>query len=89
MKAKVILIAAMLTLTTQVYAKKNCTSEPKSKWMSESDFKAKMVKKGYEIRKFKQPGTCYEIYGRNPQGQKVEVYFNPVTAEIIKSEIDD
>lgn len=89
MKTKLILIASMLILTTQVYAKKSCTSEPKSKWMSESDFKAKMEKEGYRIRKFKQPGTCYEIYGQNPKGQKVEVYFNPVTTEIVKSEIDD
>lgn len=89
MKTKLILIVSMLTLAPQVYAKKNCTSEPKSKWISESDFKAQMVKKGYKIRKFKQPGTCYEIYGQNPKGQKVEVYFNPVTTEVVKSEIDD
>lgn len=89
MKTKFILICTMLALTTQVYAKKSCTSEPKSKWISESEFKAKLEKEGYEIRKFKQPGTCYEIYGKNPQGQKVEVYFNPVTAEVIKSEVED
>ncbi|MEZ4871145.1 MAG: PepSY domain-containing protein [Bdellovibrionales bacterium] len=89
MKTKVILIVSMLTLATQAYAKKNCTSEPKSKWMSVAEFKAKIEKEGYKIRKFKQPGSCYEIYGQNPKGQKVEVYFNPVTAEVVKSELDD
>ena len=89
MKTKLILMASLLTLTTQVYAKKNCTSEPKSKWMSESTFKAKMEKEGYKIRKFKQPGTCFEIYGENKKGQKVEVYFNPVTGKIVKSKSDD
>jgi hypothetical protein len=43
---------------------------------------------GYKINKFKQPGTCYEIYGTNKEGKKVEVYFNPVDASIVKEEID-
>jgi len=89
MKAKLIFITIALLTTSQIFAKKNCTSEPRSKWMSESAFKAKIELQGYKIRKFKQPGTCYEIYGHNSKGQKVEVYFNPVTAEVIKSEIDD
>lgn len=89
MKTKVLLIASLLTLSTQVFAKKNCTTEPKEKWMTESDFKAKVEKDGYVISKFKQPGSCYEIYGKNAKGQKVEIYFNPVNAEIVKSEIDD
>ncbi|PIP89036.1 MAG: hypothetical protein COW01_15740 [Bdellovibrionales bacterium CG12_big_fil_rev_8_21_14_0_65_38_15] len=89
MKTKLILIFTMLAMTTQVYAKKSCTTQPKSEWMSESDFKARMEKEGYQISKFKQPGTCYEIYGKNPQGKKVEVYFNPVNAEVVKSKLDN
>lgn len=88
MKKQILLLVTVLTFSTQVYAKKNCTTEPKSKWMSESDFKVKMEKEGYKIRKFKQPGSCYEIYGTNPDGERVEVYFNPVNAEIVKSKSD-
>lgn len=68
--------------------KKTVLREPKSKWISEADFKARIEEEGYKIRKFKQPGICYEIYVQNPKGQKVEVYFNPVNAKIVKSEID-
>lgn len=67
------------------YAKKNCTEEPKDKWMSEEDFKKKVEAEGYTIRKFKQPGTCYEIYGTDKTGKKVEIYFNPVDGSIVKS----
>ena len=52
--------------------------------MSEADFKKKVEEKGYKINKFKQPGTCYEIYGLNAEGKKVEIYFNPVDTSIIK-----
>lgn len=89
MKPKLIFILFIMSLGNQVYAKKNCTSAPKEKWLTESNFKDLIEKQGYKIRKFKQPGTCYEIYGQNPKGQNVEIYFNPVNAEIIKSEIDD
>ncbi len=69
-------------------AKKNCTDQPKDKWMKEDDFKKKVEGLGYKIRKFKQPGSCYEIYGSNKEGKKVEVYFNPVDATVVKEEID-
>ena len=67
------------------FAKKHCTDEPKEKWMSEADFKKKVEAEGYTINKFKQPGTCYEIYGTDKNGKKVEIYFNPVDASIVKS----
>ncbi|MCE3012860.1 MAG: PepSY domain-containing protein [Proteobacteria bacterium] len=67
------------------FAKKNCTDEPKEKWMSEESFKKKAEAEGYTIKKFKQPGTCYEIYGTNKEGKKVEVYFNPVDGTPVKS----
>ena len=80
----------VLLLTGQVFASsKNCTSEPKSKWMKIEDFKAMVTKKGFKIRKFKQPGSCYEIYGTDPDGIKVEIYFNPTNGKVVKYEIED
>jgi hypothetical protein len=46
--------------------------------------KQKMEAEGYKIRKFKQSGNCYEIYGTNSQGQDVEIYFDPVDGKIKK-----
>lgn len=83
---KTALLLAISLLTTGVaHAKKSCTDEPKEKWMSEVDFKKKVEAEGYKIRKFKQPGTCYEIYGTDKDGKKVEIYFNPVDGSIVKS----
>lgn len=80
----VILGLAVLGATTTAHAKKSCTNEPKEKWMSEADFKKKVEAEGYKISKFKQPGTCYEIYGTDRNGKKVEIYFNPVDGSIVK-----
>jgi len=67
------------------YAKKNCTDQPKDKWMTQEAFKKKVEAEGYKIRKFKQPGTCYEIYGTDKDGKNVEIYFNPVDGSIVES----
>lgn len=83
---QMVLTIAILLAAGNVFAKKNCTDEPKTKWMSEVDFKKKVEADGYKISKFKQPGSCYEIYGTNKDGKKVEIYFNPVDGSIVKEE---
>ncbi len=86
MKTLLFTLTAILLSTGVAQAKKNCTDQPKNKWMSEADFKKKVEAEGYKISKFKQPGTCYEVYGTNKDGKKVEIYFNPVDGSIVKSE---
>jgi hypothetical protein len=66
----------------------NCTTEPKSAWMTEEAIKSKIAEMGYAIKVFKVDGTCYEIYGENAKKQDVEVYFDPVTAKVVKEEIE-
>lgn len=70
------------------FAKTTCTDQPKEKWMKEEDFKRKVEADGYKVRKFKQPGTCYEIYGSNSKGQNVEIYFDPVDGKVVKENIE-
>lgn len=84
MRFVTILTALPLLVSTPAFAKKSCTEEPKSKWMTEEAFKKKVNDEGYKIRKFKQPGTCYEIYGTDKDGNDVETYFNPVDGSIVK-----
>lgn len=79
-----ILTALPFLFCAPAFAKKSCTEEPKDKWMSEEAFKKKVTEEGYKIRKFKQPGTCYEIYGTDKDGKEVEIYFNPVDGSIVK-----
>ncbi len=79
------IVGLMLMTAGVANAKKSCTDQPKDKWMSEADFKKKVEAEGYKISKFKQPGTCYEIYGTDKDGKKVEIYFNPVDGNAVKS----
>ena len=59
---------------------------PQDKWMKEADFKAMQEKQGYQIKTFKvSKGQCYEIYGFDKAGKKVEIYFDPATAAVLES----
>ncbi len=79
--------AALLTPSIAQAAPK-CTAEPREKWMSEAAMQAKVADLGYDrIRTFKVSGDCYEIYGYTKDGQKAEVYFNPVTGAVVKANI--
>ncbi len=40
---------------------------------------AVIQKQGWEVRKAKVDGGCYEVYGTDPQGNRVEAYFHPVS----------
>ncbi len=78
-------ILLAMAFVSQAEAKKSCTDQPKEKWMSEADFKKMVEGQGYKIRKFKQPGSCYEIYGQDKDGKEVEIYFDPTDGKIVKS----
>jgi hypothetical protein len=85
------LFAAMILLlpAATVLAGPTC-DVPKDKWMKEADFKAKVEAEGYQIKTFKvSSGQCYEIYGFDTDGKKVEIYFNPETAAVLESKQED
>ena len=56
--------------------------------MKESDAKAQLEAQGYKIRKFKVDGNCYEIYGHDKDGKKVEIYYDAKTLAVVKSEVE-
>lgn len=65
----------------------DCKAYPKEEWASEETLKEALDAEGYTIKKFKVDGNCYEIYGRNKEGKKVEIYFDMKTLAIVKAEI--
>jgi hypothetical protein len=89
MKIRTALVLALVALTpTVAMASPSCTTEPKDKWMSEEAMKAKVAELGYTIKTFQITGDCYEIYGSTKDNKRAEVYFNPVTGDVVEAEID-
>lgn len=74
---------AVFSVTT--LAGPECTKTPKERWMSEKDMRSKIEAQGYKIKVFKTTsGNCYEIYGKDKDGKKVEIYYNPVDGSVVK-----
>jgi len=61
-----------------------CTDAPRVEWMTEAAMKQKVLDGGYAIDRFLVSGTCYEIYGKDAQGRKVEIYFDPADGRVVK-----
>lgn len=79
-----VLMTALMTTAGVALAGPKCDA-PKEKWMKEADFRAMVEKQGYRIKTFKvSSGQCYEIYGHDAQGKKVEIYFDPATGSVVQ-----
>ena len=55
---------------------KNCTKAPKASWQPASAAEAAATAAGYEVRKTKVEGSCYEVYGVKG-GKLFELFYSP------------
>jgi|EndMetStandDraft_7_1072992.scaffolds.fasta_scaffold975235_1 hypothetical protein len=77
-----IVIAAF---ASSAFASPKCTTEPREKWISEAAMRAKAEAAGHKVEVFKvTKGGCYEIYGRDAAGKRIEIYFNPMSGDVIQ-----
>jgi hypothetical protein len=94
-KGFVALMALMSGIQVQAHSDISCTDKPKEEWLHVLDMQKKIVNEhGFAIKKFQQSGSCYEIYGwaLRKDGKKfeeIEVYFDPVTGDIMKKKFKD
>lgn len=61
---------------------KNCTKEPKAVWKPASDAEAAAKALGYEVRRSKVEGSCYEVYGVK-DGKLFELFYSPVDLKLM------
>lgn len=78
-------IAALfaLSLSGAVFATglATCDSGPQESWQPQAKLEEQLKSKGWEIRRIKIDGGCYEVYALDEKGNKVEAYFHPKTLE--------
>jgi hypothetical protein len=84
LRLAIVLGFAFLTIVPAL-AGPTCTLEPREKWLSERDMKAKIAQLGYRYRVFKvTDGNCYEIYGQDRNGKRIEIYFDPISGAVVE-----
>lgn len=84
------LLFSIALLSPLAFAGPECTTADQSQWQDQAAFQENLKAQGYEIKKFKvTSGNCYEIYGWDKDKKKVEIYFDPVSGNAVKTKIED
>jgi len=56
-----------------------CDSGPQEKWQPQEKLQKMLTDRGWQIRRIKIDGGCYEVYAVTEKGERVEAYFHPLT----------
>ena len=77
-------IAAAITLSGQAQATgfHSCEATDSADWASVEALKEKVAADGFEYRRHKPDGGCYEVYIRYTDDRIAEAYYHPVTLEL-------
>lgn len=66
------------------HGKVTCSEHPPAEWRPHTELEQKLVKEGWTVRRMEKTETCYEVYGKDPQGKRVEAFFDPKTLERVQ-----
>jgi hypothetical protein len=78
-----VLLASALTTGTAVAADK--CSVPKAEWQAREALQKKLEAEGWTIKQIKVDDGCYEVYGTDAKGKRMETYFDPKTFVVVAS----
>ena len=70
---------ALFAINAQATGLATCDSGGRDGWQSQDKLTAVLKDKGWQVRRIKEDGGCYEVYALNDKGERVEAYFHPVT----------
>ena len=60
----------------------SCTPDaPKAEWRGQMELQRSLEGKGWKVRQIKTYNNCYEVYGFDEKGARVEVFFHPKSFE--------
>lgn len=76
-------LAVLATSSAHATGLYSCNSGDRSSWQTVDALESKMLEDGWQVRRIKEDGGCYEAYGTTPEGDRVEAYFHPVTLEVL------
>lgn len=63
-----------------------CEPIPKDQWKPQAELERRLTDMGWKIRRVKIENGCYEVYGHDERGVKVEVFFHPKTLDRVTAD---
>lgn len=74
-------MTALAATPAMATGRMTCNAGPQSAWKTQEQLVQELTRQGWQVRRTKIDGGCYEVYGTTPQGDRVEAYFHPVTLQ--------
>lgn len=79
-----VIAALALADSAAAHGKVSC-DVPAAERRPQADLRASLERQGWTIRKIEVSKGCYEVYGKDANGAKVEAFFNPKTFERVRA----
>ena len=79
-------LALSLPLAAGATGLATCDSGPEEGWQSQDTLKERLTEQGWQVRRIKVDGGCYEVYALDDKGERVEAYFHPETLERVPTD---
>lgn len=80
-----IVAAGLLLASLGTFAQhaERCEPIPKTEWRPQADLEKKLKNEGWTVSRVKIENGCYEVYGKDAKGKKMETFFHPKTFEVV------
>jgi hypothetical protein len=59
---------------------------PEAEWQPKEALQQKLEAEGWKIKTIKVDQGCYEVYGKDAAGKRMETYFDPKSFEMKKQD---
>jgi len=79
-----LLIASIAGIGTAAAA--DSCNVPQAEWQPKEALQEKLEADGWKIKTIKIDEGCYEVYGTDAAGKRMETYFDPKTFEAVKQD---
>jgi hypothetical protein len=66
-------------------AEETCTA-PQAEWQPKETLQQKLEADGWKIKTIKISDGCYEVYGTDAAGNRMETYFDPKSFAVVKED---
>ncbi|MCO5784606.1 PepSY domain-containing protein [Citrobacter meridianamericanus] len=66
-----------------------CQPHPQAEWMALADLRQMLEEYGYVIQTLSVKGDCYEMQGKNQEGEPVRLLMDTQSADVVLSEQDE
>lgn len=80
-------LLALAPFAASAHGNVECKAHPKEEWRPHTELQKKLLDDGWRsIRQIKLHNGCYEVYGMDPNGKRIEAFFDTKTFERVEEE---